>query len=99
MAPTEYLVAASEWAVRPFVADRLGWRRRAKGIKGKTISLDVTVSEGRLEDMLLLGVRQKAVNDRSHSLSHQAGDPSATSRFLGSSSSTDSKSAPPTFRS
>jgi hypothetical protein len=28
-----------------------------KGVKGKTVSLDVTVDDGRLEDMLLLGVK------------------------------------------
>jgi len=28
-----------------------------KGVKGKTVSLDVTVEDGRLEDMLLLGVK------------------------------------------
>ncbi len=30
-----------------------------KGVKGKTVTLDVTVHDGRLEDMLLLGVKGK----------------------------------------
>ena len=43
---------------RSFVA-AMGGVEGMPGVKGKTVSLDVTVKDGRLEDMLLLGVHAK----------------------------------------
>jgi hypothetical protein len=40
----------------------LGGIEGKKGMKGKTISLDVTVNDGRLEDLLRLGVRGQNAN-------------------------------------